>query len=232
MGAHSIPDVKFLPAKGNFGRIPVRIKKQNFRIRLFWHNEVQKEINKSTGRADKGWNWVLKYIPLSVAVKTSASAEAYVYEGLSNHGKYSRKWLPIAMLAIRMPVPALHNNKLDSVYLWFLSTAPETILTKWFGNAQPGLVGQASVEKTISFSFHFGFGGRCGLHASPKGTGLKKFYGDSCGLIPLPTNVAIPDMLLPPSKRGLPSNQSNDGRYFYADEIVAQKTYSKFNAYR
>ncbi len=225
-----VPQIRYLKSKNGNERIPVRLQEQNLSVAKFWHNNVQlKFINNLKDRADIGWNWVNKYKRIKKAISfLPGPAEEYVFEGKAG----SSGWYPLSMISIRNPIPALHDNRKDSVYLWFLSTAPDSILRRWFGSKTPGRVGQASVEMVVTLSLAKGYRGLLGLHASPKGKKLRDFYGITLGLDSLNSNVSIPWMIAQPTMYVKYGHNTNDGRYFYADEQVSASVRAAFDSYR
>ncbi len=223
----TIKQVKHLPAKKRSSLIMVRIQRLDRQRSQFWHNHVQKEINKDRDRADAGWDWVKKYTLLAGVTRfTSARSHAFVYEAKSNA---DNRWYPIAMISTRIPISALQDNTLKSVYFWWLSTVPDGLLNTWFKSDKPGLVGKSSIEFVVNLSLFNSFDGIIGLHASPKGGNALITFYTNMWLINLPSNVPVPPQILPPALR---KNSGNDGRFFYSDQQISQKILSLFDPYR
>ena len=226
-----VPQVKRLPSRKAPDEIRVRFKTMDKVVTNFWDGNVQPEIDKITPvRADQYWDWrkIYKccYLPYSNSPKTPTLA--IVLEG---ECPFQKRWFPLSMTLVKHSVPSLHNINKPSSYLWFFSTAPKQVLSKWFGNKIPGLVGQASIENTILISCFYGFDGRIGLYAAPSGPGLRYWYGIQIGLHSLSSQVPIPfEIPAPPSARKNPSG--NDGRFFYSDNQKAHHILSRFNQFR
>ena len=100
----------------------------------------------------------------------------------------------------------------ESNFMWFMSAADAQVLAAEFGMSHPPALGRVLLDNAIVLSQNAGLEGRIGLHAAPAGgDGLLVMYG-RCGLMRLPATA-----VLPPAVR-----RRNDGRFFYADERVAE----------
>lgn len=104
------------------------------------------------------------------------------------------------------------DNSKSSLFVWFLSRAPDTYLRtalRTDPEGVPKLLMQIGVDVAITHSFHLGHKGRIGLHAAPAGEELLlRKYEQDCGMVRLPEDVALPlgfRRLMAP----------NRGRYFY-----------------
>jgi hypothetical protein len=100
----------------------------------------------------------------------------------------------------------------DSHFVWFISSADSAVLRTDFSVSDPPALGRVLLDNAIVLSQNAGFGGRIGLHAAVSGgSGLLAVYL-TCGLRQLAATAP-----LPPAVR-----RTNDGRFFYADDLRAE----------
>lgn len=114
--------------------------------------------------------------------------------------------VPIAQMILSVGYPFLGDNKLRSVYLWYLAAAPESYLSSF--RIPKVRVLPYLLDTAIQVSFQVGFDGRICLHAASSGTNydaalFSKYV--QAGLKPLPASMQL----------GL--TKPNDGRYFVCD---------------
>jgi hypothetical protein len=112
--------------------------------------------------------------------------------------------------------PDLHDPERESVFLWYLSPAPEEFFQSGRGRVLecfPKALMAVGMDMAITHSYNVMRRGRVGLHAAPKGgQALFDWYSDPArgGMISIP-----------PAGRLAGGWRRNDGRYFYHDEITA-----------
>ena len=131
-------------------------------------------------------------------------------------------------LRVAMSVVIEHYPYLDveypeeSHFVWFMNAADAGVLQAEFGMSHPPALGRVLLDNAIVLSQNARLAGRIGLHAAAGGgDSLLAVYG-RCGLIPLPVTA-----VLPPSVR-----RPNDGRYFYADDRLAEALAAALDASR
>lgn len=122
------------------------------------------------------------------------------------------------MMSIVEEYPHLANNSKSSLFVWFLSRAPDAYLRTALRAGRDGvpkLLMQIGVDVAITHSFDLGHEGRIGLHAAPAGADLLlRKYEHDCGMVRLPEGVALPLGF----RRVMAPNR---GRYFYHSEETA-----------
>jgi hypothetical protein len=100
----------------------------------------------------------------------------------------------------------------ESNFVWFISSADPGVLTSYLGVSDPPALGRVLLDNAMVLSQNAGLFGRMGLHAAAAaGPGLLTVYA-KCGLLRLPVTAALPKSI----------RRKNDGRFFYADEPVAE----------
>ena len=110
----------------------------------------------------------------------------------------------------------------DSHFVWFMSAADAGVLTSEFGLSHPPALGRVLLDNAIVLSQNAGFKGRVGLHAAAAGgDALLEVYA-RCGLLRLPPAAELP----------APLRRPNDGRFYYADEAVAEALAAVLDARR
>ena len=100
----------------------------------------------------------------------------------------------------------------ESYFVWFISAADSEVLKNHFGLSAPPSLGRILLDSPIILSQNADYSGRIGLHAALRGgSRLLAFYVKS-GLMNLPATEPLPP----------PITRRNDGRFFYADEALAE----------
>jgi len=123
-------------------------------------------------------------------------------------------FVPVGMMMLAGRYPALDDHKKNAVFTWFVSTAPEKLISERVGMNVPCGVGQALMDVALTHSNIVGYNGNMGLHAAPKGgVDLMDFYKKRVQLHNLSSVAKLP--------RGR-ALTGNDGRYFYTDEERAR----------
>ncbi len=160
-------------------------------------------------RADRYWSWsvLLPLCHLVQRVKRRYCRPLVIWARTD-----SGRFLRVGMLILIEAYPYLDvEHPAESHFVWFMSGADAGVLTE-FGMSNPPALGRVLLDTAIVLSQNAEHAGRIGLHAAAAGgEGLLAIY-DRLGLLRLP--AAAP---LPPSVR-----RPNDGRFFYADDSVAE----------
>jgi len=166
-------------------------------------------------QADKGWRWPLKWAETLIAGSLLAQQPRGLVVGVQPD---ERSFVPCIIMSVVEDYPHLPDNTKSSLFLWFLSRAPDAYLRTALhvgADAIPKLLMQIAVDIAITHSFQLGLAGRIGLHAAPAGEDLLlRKYRDGCGMTQLPEDVPLPfgfRKLMAP----------NRGRYFYHSEETA-----------
>lgn len=182
----------------------------------YWHRSIQPDAT-TLGGPDAGWDWpgMRRWLPV-VEFARGRRAPAFTVWAQAQDGQA----VPIAMTLLSEGYAALHDAAKRSVYLWFMAAAPEEAMRRHGLPIVPRL-GRVLVDIAVTHSHNCGYGGCIGLHAAPAG-GQKLFdMYRNVGLSLLSGSAALPGYL-----------RNNDGRYFYLDELQAQKWSNSLNSYR
>ncbi len=207
--------VRRVPTKSDVG-LPIRITELTVEWTRRWHRWVQPFVNAVDGpQADKGWRWPLKW------------AETVLIGGL--FGQQPRgfvvgvmpddhSFVPCIIMSVVEDYPHLVDDTRSSVFVWFVSRAPDPYLRTALRaepDGVPKLLMQTAIDVAITHSFHLGHEGRIGLHAAPAGeASLARKYEQDCGMVRLPEDAPLPfgfcRVMAP-----------NRGRSFYHSEETA-----------
>ena len=181
-----------------------------------WHQWVQPFVNAVDGpQADKGWRWTWKWAnTLLIGGLFGQQPRGFVVGVQPDE----RSFVPCIIMSLVEDYPHLADNSKSSLFVWYLSRAPDTYLRRALHagpDAVPKLLMQIAVDIAITHSFDLGHEGRIGLHAAPAGKDLlMRKYEHDCQMVRLPDDVALPvgfrKMMAP-----------NRGRYFYHSEDTA-----------
>jgi len=207
--------VRRAPTKSGV-ELPLRITELTVTWTRRWHRWVQPFVNAVEGpQADKGWRWPLKWAETVLVGSLFGQQPRGFVVGVQPD---ERSFVPCIMMSIVEDYPYLPDNSQSSLFVWYLSRAPDRYLQAALHagpDAVPKLLMQIAVDIAIVHSFHLGFGGRIGLHAAPAGENiLLNKYRHDCGMVRLSE-----DVLLPPGFRRVMA--PNRGRYFYHSEETA-----------
>ncbi len=191
-------------------RVDIRITDMTARDAFWWDARLGPAHAKMASRADRLWSWSV-LLPLCHLIQRAKRryCRPLVIWGRTDNGRFLRVGLSILIEAY----PYLDvDHPGESHFLWFLSAADPGVLSAEFGMSQPPALGRLLLDNAIVLSQNAGLGGRIGLHAAAAGgEGLLTLY-DRCGLLRLPGTKPLP----------APIRRSNDGRFFYADEGLAE----------
>lgn len=178
---------------------------------LWWHSHVQPIIDRDPNRADNNWNWLL-YVPfaeIAGAVLTRRPAGYTV--GLSDEAR--DRFIPCALVQLLGRVPALDDHDRESVFVWFLSTAPDEALTTIEDHPIPEAriprrLGTIALDVAVTHSLNKRRLGRTALYADGRGGDVLLQWYRRRGMTVLPDGQK-----LPPGPRRL--LKPSDGRYCY-----------------
>jgi len=210
---------RFAPARRKSGaNVRIRISDMTAADAWWWDVNVQTRLVLLPGRADRLWSWTTM-LPACMYVQLSKGRRCrpLVVWAYADSGRLVRAAMSILIeryphLDVRAPG--------DAYFIWFMSTATDTILAR-FGVSNPPSLGGTCIDNTLVLSVNDGCAGRLGLHAAPAG-GAKLLNYYTARLLQLPAAQPLP----PPIRR------RNDGRFFYADDARAALLLSRGNAFR
>jgi hypothetical protein len=203
------------PALGG-GQLPWRIFSMTKDDAKWWDEHVQKPfIDAMPGRADSGWNWPWKIFNLTRLAAEALSQQPVAFVAGVECAS-PPMFLPCVMNLLVETYADLADSRLESVFLWYLSPAPEEFFRSGRGRilgAVPKALMAIGMDMTITHSYNVMRQGRVGLHAAPKGgKELFDWY----------TDPARGGMHAIPKRQRLAGGwRRNDGRYFYHDETTA-----------
>jgi hypothetical protein len=161
-------------------------------------------------RADRYWTWTILLPVLQlIQLRKRRFCRALVLWARADNGGFVRSGM--SMFIEDYPYLGSSTAK-SSEFVWFISAAdPEVLATNFRMTRAPSLA-RIMLDMGIVLSQNAGFSGRIGLHAATAGgEDLLNLYSH-CGLLRLPAAAAFPQAI----------RRKNDGRFFYADEIVAE----------
>lgn len=213
--------VRYAPARKDKSRL-VRIRVSDMRgaDAAWWDARVVPTIAITPRRADRFWLWSVMLPALLLhQLGSGRRCRPLVIWAYTDAGTLVRA----AMSFVVERYPHLDVSQPGMAhFLWFLSSAPDSIFAR-YGVSDPPSLGSIAVDNTMVLSESYGLDGRMGLHAAPAGgPALLKLYGVNCQLIQLPAQAP-----LPPAVR-----RQNDGRFFYADNGRAGTLLSIGDAHR
>ncbi len=201
-------------------RVDIRVTDMAAGDALWWDTRLGPKHAQLTARADRFWSWSM-LLPLCHLVQRAKRRHCrpLVIWARADNGDFMR----VAMSVLIEQYPYLDVACPDeSHFVWFMSAADAGVLKADFGMSHPPALGRVLLDNAIVLSQNAGLAGRIGLHAAPAGGEALLAVYRRCGLMHLPAAAA-----LPPSIR-----QPNDGRYFYADERVAEALAAALDASR
>lgn len=185
-----------------------------------WHQQIQPEIDKDPQRPDAGWNWPYVIAPFTLFGGWRRTCRIFQISLRDDN-------LPAAMIAILQNERWFDDEHEQAVFLWYLSTAPASMLTKIdsFGAAHyPTMIGTAALDIALCVALDE-CEGRLWLHAaSGGGDKLLNWYAQK-GMrnIDRRQHATLP---------GFGKGRKNDGRYFFFYEKLALEAYGALNKYR
>ena len=186
----------------------------------WWDTRLGPKHASIAARADRFWSWSV-LLPMCHLVQRAKRryCRPLVIWARTDEGRFLRSGMSILIedypyLDVRHPG--------ESNFVWFMSAADAQVLAADFGMSHPPALGRVLLDNAIVLSQNAGLEGRIGLHAAAAGgDGLLALYG-RCGLRRLPVSAALPRSV----------RRANDGRFFYADEVVAEALAAALDASR
>jgi hypothetical protein len=191
-------------------RVDIRVTDMTARDAFWWDARLGPKHAQMAERADRLWSWSV-LLPLCHLVQRAKRhhCRPLVIWARTDNGRFLRVGLAI-LIEVYPYLDVDHPG--ESHFVWFMSAADPGVLASEFGMTQPPALGRLLLDNAIVLSQNAGLGGRIGLHAATAGGhGLLRVY-DRCGLLRLPATKSLP----------APIRRSNDGRFFYADEGLAE----------
>ncbi len=205
-----VPFVRRAPTKSGQD-VSIHVAKMTFAHVRWWHSHVQPIIDRDPSRADYGWNWLL-YVPFAEVTGRVLTRRPLGYTiGLSDPER--DRFVPCALMQLLGRVPALDDHDRESVFVWFLSTAPDEALTTIEDHPIavdriPRRLGTIGLDVAVTQSLNERRFGRTALYADERGgEALLQWYRRR-GMTVLPDEAK-----LPPGPRRL--LKPSDGRYCY-----------------
>jgi hypothetical protein len=210
--------IKRLPISGAQTYVDVLVECVGLKEAQYWDQNIQPEIVKQN-RLDAKWRWPA-YFEWYSASESLRKRNISLYQiGVP---AAAGKKAPLALMLLSEGYNALAGGG-KSVFVWYLATAPSQALANLGVHyAKPELLLPAIIDTAIQRSMELGYDGRIGLHAAPnpkdaaRHIGLYKSYRDQARLKALAKGEKV-DLSV-----GRRIMASNDGRYFFANEKLAQ----------
>lgn len=205
--------------RGGSEEQPVKIVRLDRDIARFWHNRIQPFVRDASAkrfRSDAKWHWpVMLHLFPRVELLAGRRCYGFAVMGRARNGDA----VPVAMSLLVEEYALLEDEDAGS-FLWFAASAPDDAF-RAFDVPRLDRLGRILVNTTMVTSYNAGLLGRMSLHADPGGDAyLPDFYLKHCGLLPVN-----------PSAK-LRSIRNNDGRYYYATVLLAEKLLRSMNSWR
>lgn len=210
--------VRQAPDRNSNFAIPIRTSIMSMEHAVIWDLRIQPLILSGPVRADRYWSWALLRSVFPIAQYAKRRRRCLALTTLIRN--QSGQAVPAAMSLFIEGYPYLPATGQESVFVWFISSAPETALAHLGVQMIPSL-GRILIDTALVASINMGLEGRIGLHCTAAGGDrLRNFYLNHCKLNNLPQDATMP------------IGRANDGRFFYADEILADSLVQELNPYR
>lgn len=210
-------------AESKFGdKTTLRILVASFEDVNYWDQHVQPEVDKMPERADRGWRWVflLRWVNL---LGRGLRQQPLVLTLSADVG--AGRGVPVGFVAVVQKYPFPSRKGQDSVFVWFMTAAPDTVLAKLLNCPEervPKRLTRMCLDTAVVLSYDQSLHGRTWLHASKKGARLMQWYAKQ-GMTNLAKSVKLPF-----GSRAF----GNDGRYFAYDEQSATVAVAELDKYR
>lgn len=177
---------------------------------FWWDSRLGPKHAQIRDRADRFWPWSV-LLPMCHLVQLAKRrfCRPLVTWARADNGRFLR----VGMSILIENYPYLDVGKpAQSYFVWFMSAAEPSVLQSDFGISQPPALARPLLDNAIILSQNSELEGRMGLHAAVAGGAtLVNLYGH-CGLLRLSASAPLPPAVRRP----------NDGRFFFADEAVAE----------
>jgi hypothetical protein len=201
-------------------RIDIRTTDMTARDALWWDSRLGPKHAKIRSRADRLWAWSV-LLPMCHLVQLAKKryCRPLVTWARADDGRFLRAGMSILI----ENYPHLEVGKpAQSYFVWFISAAEPGVLMSEFGLSHPPALARVLLDNAIVLSQNSGLEGRMGLHAAEAGGDALVNLYSHCGLLQLPGSAALPDSV----------HRANDGRFFFADETVAEVLAAALDASR
>lgn len=203
------------------GEVAVYWKKMTGDHASDWQKKIQPTIANDARRADRNWRWSQIYVGLQVfsSIRQHKPEFLTALVRLPNGIE-----IPVGMLMMLTEYPRIDGEIGGTVFTWFLTSAPKSILRTLGVEKCPNL-GRALVDCGIVKSYRVGKGGHTWLHCALRGKEfLFNFYKEKCKLHRFPMDKSLP--VKNPLVRG------NDGRHFFTDMPLAKTLTNELDGFR
>jgi hypothetical protein len=203
--------VRFAPSKADKSRlVDIRITLMTGGDALWWDARLGPWHARIASRADRLWSWSV-LLPMCHLVQLAKRrfCRPLVIWARADNGQFVRAGMSILIEQYPYLDVSAPN---ESHFVWFISAADSGVLSSRYGVSDPPALGRVLLDNAIVLSQNAGLSGRMGLHAAAAGgAGLLTVYV-KCGLLQLPATAPLPTSI----------RRKNDGRFFYADQSVAE----------
>lgn len=220
-----IPFAKVAPTKSG-GMIQIHISKMTLQHARWWNSNIQPVIDKESLRADRHWNWILITATSMISGRFLARKPKGYTIGIESNGFF----VPCALIQLIGKFPYLIDGKKKSVFVWFLSVAPEQALVsledvKLKAEELPKRLGSISLDIAVVEAYNRRLKGRTCLHAVEEGGDKLLNWYSKQGMSIYPKeeklHFGFRRLLIP-----------SDGRYCYFTEEAALKEKLNLDPYR
>jgi hypothetical protein len=210
-------------ARSKFDRtliVDIRTTDMGANDALWWDSRLGPKHSRIHSRADRFWAWSV-LLPMCHLVQLAKRryCRPLVTWARADNGRFLRTGMSILIENypyLDVAAPA------QSYFLWFISAADPEVLRSDFGMSHPPALARLLLDNAIVLSQNSGLEGRMGLHAAAAGGAALMNLYRHCGLHLLSGSAPLPASV----------HHSNDGRFFYADESVAEVLAAALDASR
>jgi hypothetical protein len=208
--------------------VPIGVAKMTVPHVFWWHSHVQPIIDRDPTRPDNGWNWLLYVAFAEVTGRVLTRKPVGYTVGLADPER--DRFVPCALVQLLGRVPALDDHDRESVFVWFLSTAPDEALATIKDHPIPvdripQRLGTIALDVAVTCSLNEQRLGRTALYADERGGDVLLGWYRRRGMTILPD-----DAELPPGPRRL--LKPSDGRYCYYTVPAAIEASKKLDPLR
>lgn len=191
--------------------IGIRVTHMKLSHVLWWHSHVQPLIDRDPERGDRNWNWLL-YVSFATLAGGVLARQPVGYT-IGIYAENTDRYIPCALVQLLGRFPALNAHKRKSVFVWFLSTAPDEALLSIkdhpiAADRLPKRLGTIALDVAVTHSLNKRRLGRTALYAEESGGNELLEWYQKKGMSLLPA-----DQRLPRGPRRL--FKPSDGRYCY-----------------
>jgi hypothetical protein len=213
--------VRRAPSKANPSHfVDIRVTDMKAADALWWDQRLGPHHARDRTRADRHWAWsvLLPMCHLMQLAKRRFCRPLVIWTRADN-----RQFVRAGMSILIDGYPHLDaRTPAESYFVWFISAADSEVLKNHFGVSDPPSLGRILLDSPIVLSLNAGFSGRIGLHAAVLGGPRLFVFYVKCGLLNLPAMAPLPPSV----------TRKNDGRFFYADEGMAEALAAQLDGLR